>query len=63
MLHELLPDIPPVLIQKDVAATLGVSVRTLNNWLRQGYGPQPRRVGPALLYDQAAVEAFTRGVR
>jgi DNA-binding transcriptional MerR regulator len=54
-------ELPPVLIQKETAARLGVSVRTLNTWLRTGYGPAPTRIGGVLLYDRAVVEAFAAG--
>lgn len=51
------------LLQKEAAELLGVSVRTLSNWRRDGFGPQPIRDGGRLLYDRATVEAFSRGAR
>jgi DNA-binding transcriptional MerR regulator len=51
------------LLQKEVAEQIGVTVRTLNSWLRDGYGPQPVRDGNRLLYDPADVAAFASGVR
>lgn len=53
----------PGLLQKEAAAVIGVSVRTLNNWLHDRYGPTPVRDGRTLLYDRSAVEAFQAGVR
>lgn len=51
--------------QGEVAALLGISRRTLNNWQRSGYGPTPvregERPGARLLYDRADVEAFAAG--
>jgi predicted site-specific integrase-resolvase len=51
-------DAPAVMLQKDVAAELGISPRTLSRWLRDGYGPKAVRVGTNLIYDRAAVDAF-----
>jgi hypothetical protein len=56
-------DAPAAMLQKDVAAELGVSPRTLSRWLRDGYGPTAVRVGTNLLYDRAAVDAFVAGAR
>lgn len=53
----------PGLLQKEVAEALGCSRRTLTNWLRAGYGPQPIRVGNNLLYNPADVQAFAAGAR
>jgi predicted site-specific integrase-resolvase len=47
--------------QLETAALLGVTRRTLNNWQRTGYGPQPVRDGNRLLYSRAEVEAFAAG--
>jgi transcriptional regulator with XRE-family HTH domain len=53
------------LSQVETAALLGVTRRTLNNWQRSGFGPQPVREGQLpgarLLYDRAEVEAFAAG--
>lgn len=49
--------------QKEAAALLGVTPRTLQNWRADNFGPQPVRDGVSLLYDRAAVEAFAMGVR
>ena len=56
-------ELPPVFIQREAAARLGVTPRTMRNWARDGFGPPPRRVGSTTLYDRAAVEAFARGAR
>lgn len=63
MIETITAELPPVLIQKDVAAFFGVTIQTLRNWRLAGFGPQPLRVGGALLYDRAAVEAFAKGAR
>jgi len=63
MLQSIMPEFAPVLIQKEVAPQLGVTIRTLHNWARQGYGPRPRRIGNTLVYDASAVAAFKLGVR
>lgn len=49
------------LSQIEAASVLGVTRRTLNNWQRIGYGPQPVRDGNRLLYNRAEVEAFAAG--
>jgi hypothetical protein len=49
--------------QKEAAAKLGVSLRTLQRWTRDGFGPQPYRDGASVLYDPAALAAFASGVR
>jgi len=51
------------LLQQEAAGRLGVSTRTLRRWHQANFGPPATRVGSALLYDRAAVEAFARGVR
>jgi predicted DNA-binding transcriptional regulator AlpA len=35
-----------LLDQKALAKLLGISVRTIRNWVRQGHFPQPLRMGP-----------------
>lgn len=47
---------------REAAAILGVTDRTLRNWRKSGFGPEPHRIGGALLYDPAVVEAFRAGV-
>jgi DNA-binding transcriptional MerR regulator len=53
------------LSQSEAAAILGVTRRTLNNWHRAGYGPQPvregDRPGARLLYDRAEIETLATG--
>lgn len=56
-------ELPPVMIQRDAASRLGVTARTMRNWQRAGFGPPATRVGAAVLYDRAAIEAFARGAR
>ena len=58
---------PPVtlragLSQLEAAAFLAVTDRTMRNWQRSGFGPQPVRDGARLLYDRAEVESFAAGV-
>lgn len=55
-------ELPPLLNQKQAAAHLGVSVRTLLNWANAGRGPQPTRVGGrTIVYDRAALDLFALG--
>jgi transcriptional regulator with XRE-family HTH domain len=49
------------LTQLETAKLLEVSERTLLNWRRNGFGPQPTRDGARWLYDRGAVEAFRAG--
>jgi DNA-binding transcriptional MerR regulator len=49
------------LTKAEVARLLSVSEKTLWNWARSGFGPQPIRDGARLLYDPAQVEAFAAG--
>ena len=59
------PALRLALSQVEVAALLGVNRRTLNNWHRSNFGPQPiregERPGARLLYDRSDVEAFAAG--
>lgn len=47
--------------QAEAAKLLRVSERTLLNWRRAHFGPQPVRDGAAWLYDRSAIEAFAAG--
>ena len=49
------------LTQAEAAALLGVCERTLLNWRKSGFGPQPVRDGGRWLYDRAAIQAFAAG--
>lgn len=49
------------LTQAEAAAILRVTDRTLRNWRKAGFGPQPVRDGGRVLYDRGAVEAFQAG--
>jgi DNA-binding transcriptional MerR regulator len=49
------------LTQREAAALLQISTRSLRRWARQGFGPQPVRDGGQLLYDRAAILAFAEG--
>ncbi|MGN6849601.1 MAG: MerR family transcriptional regulator [Sphingomicrobium sp.] len=61
MTHVSNPAMRAGLLQREVAEQLGVTVRTLNTWLREGYGPQPVRDGNRLIYDPADVATFIAG--
>lgn len=43
---------------EDVAAYLGVSVKTVYGWRCTGYGPRGRRVGGHVRYDPDEVRAW-----
>jgi len=49
--------------QREAAALLGVTPRTLQLWRKSDFGPRPIRDGVSLLYDRAAVVAFAEGAR
>jgi predicted DNA-binding transcriptional regulator AlpA len=49
------------LTKSEAAALLRVSKKTLWNWRRANFGPQPIRDGARLLYDRSAIEAFKAG--
>lgn len=63
MMHTPTPALRTGLLQKEVAAELGVTVRTLSQWAKDGFGPEPTRDGNRLLYCPAAVAAFKAGAR
>jgi predicted DNA-binding transcriptional regulator AlpA len=44
--------------RSQVAEMLGLSVKTLDRWALLGIGPRFRRLGRAVRYDLADVEAF-----
>lgn len=44
--------------KKQVAAILGVSVKTIDLWIAQGKGPKHLRVGRLVKFQQADVEDF-----
>jgi excisionase family DNA binding protein len=46
------------------AERVGVHVDTIRRWAREGYGPQPIRIGPrAVRYDADEVDAWLVGKR
>lgn len=52
-------ELPALLSEQEVAAWLGVSVRTLRRWrLEHGYGPPIVRVGRFVRYRRGDVEAW-----
>ncbi|EKE73775.1 helix-turn-helix transcriptional regulator [Oceanibaculum indicum] len=56
-------NIPTYLKTDQVAAILGVSVRTLENWRSTGGGPRFMRVGKrAVRYRPEDVQAFVEGM-
>jgi predicted DNA-binding transcriptional regulator AlpA len=48
----------PLMPMKEFAALLGVSTCTLWNWVKKGYGPQPRLFGSRQYYFRAEVDTF-----
>lgn len=46
----------------DLASLLGVSVRTLEEWDKRDYGPQPVRVGRSIRYSSEMVDQWIRTV-
>jgi excisionase family DNA binding protein len=44
--------------KKQLAALLGVSVKTIDLWISQGKGPKPLRIGRLVKFQQSDVEAF-----
>ncbi|MEE8263122.1 MAG: helix-turn-helix domain-containing protein [Gammaproteobacteria bacterium] len=50
----------PVLKEDDAAAILNIEVATLRRWRWAGKGPRFIKVGHAVRYDQADLEAFIR---
>jgi len=63
MLNECRVELPPTLSQLQAADVLGTTTRTLRRWAHANYGPPATKVGRAVVYDRAAVDAFARGVR
>ncbi|GAB1515654.1 helix-turn-helix domain-containing protein [Actinophytocola sp. KF-1] len=53
--------ITPLWTVDDVAAFLGVPVKTLYQWKWRGEGPPVRKIGRHLRYDPAAVRAWATG--
>ena len=54
------PEIFPTLTEKEAAARLGVTVRTVQEWRRQGRGPQFYKIGRAVRYAEADLLEFIR---
>lgn len=46
----------------DLADRLNVSVRTLENWERRGFGPAPVRLGRSVRYNADDVSDFLSGL-
>jgi predicted DNA-binding transcriptional regulator AlpA len=47
----------------EFAQRLGLSVRTLENWEKSGYGPKPFRVGTRTVrYHASEIEGFIKGM-
>ena len=47
-----------LITRAEFASLLGMSIRTLENWERQGYGPTPVRFGRAVRYGADDVMTF-----
>lgn len=45
---------------EQTAKILGVTVQTLELWMKQKYGPRPTWTGNIVRFDKAEVEAFAR---
>jgi DNA-binding transcriptional MerR regulator len=51
-------------IDKEQAAKLlDITVKTLELWVSEKYGPMPKRVGRLLTFDKAEVEAFAKKLK
>ena len=48
----------PLLGPQDVAAQLGVPLKTVRDWRHRGVGPASFRVGGHVRYRQSSVDAF-----
>lgn len=56
------PIVARFLSEKDVAARLGVTTRTLQRWRVSGEGPEWVRTGPRMVrYSDAAISAWAEG--
>ncbi len=44
--------------KKQLAALLGVSVKTIDLWISQGKGPKPLRIGRLVKFQHSDVETF-----
>jgi predicted DNA-binding transcriptional regulator AlpA len=47
-----------LLTSEEVAARLGIPVKTLNIWRRDGRGPQGKKIGVRVLYLESEVEEW-----
>jgi predicted DNA-binding transcriptional regulator AlpA len=56
----MLPNLVP---RAEVERALGKSRRTLIEWAKQGYGPQPYRIGGEVMYDAAEVTQWINAQR
>lgn len=56
---------PPsgLLTERDLAARWVKSVRTLQRWRKEGYGPAYLRIGGSILYLMEDIEAFEASMR
>jgi predicted DNA-binding transcriptional regulator AlpA len=52
------PAIQRLLNERELAAQLNISVRTLQNWRLKGNGPAFIRLGSAIRYDPAVVDGW-----
>ncbi len=53
----------PLLTETEAAALLGLKVATLRRWRWAGKGPRFLKIGGAVRYDPADLEAFMRDAR
>lgn len=52
-----------ILDKEQAAKLLDITVKTLELWVSEKYGPTPKRVGRLLTFDQAEVEAFAKKLK
>lgn len=57
------PDLPELLTAEQVASITGLSVETLAQWRSQKRGIPYLKIGRAVRYDPADVNAYLRGCR
>ena len=50
-----------LLRETEVSSRLGLSVRTLQKWRREGRGPRFVKLGNAVRYDPTELDEFVRG--
>jgi hypothetical protein len=54
-----MPEVEPLLTEKQVAAILQTAVQTLRNWRCRGVGPAFTKVGPLVRYTPQALRDYS----